>query len=205
MVLSFSSFAFLLLSGCPTKKPKPVETKPSPVAETDGGWKTYSDGRIRFQYPSSWTAVPPPDDSQSRSWFVHGPLDPYSGLPPTFGKVLITEEFSGHEKRPLLTIFRDPKSWGDQPPLGKPRRIRLGRADCLVFRRDYKPRPENGWKRGMTEWCAEPALDLLCYGSRGSHIGASSALGHCEKGTPNLEVKENAAVVERIFKSIRFK
>lgn len=208
----FSAFAALLCGallagGCPDKKgPEPGPDERPPAEK--GRWKTYDDEFIRFSHPPEMTAQAlPAAENVQRGWAVHPGPDPVHGSIPLVGTITITEYLDAREKRPLERIVREGR-WGAQRPIGTPKKLRLGDAGCLAFTREGRISADCGAAPapGRRDACIGSSLELLCYRSTGNHIRAGAQLGNYhDKGKPDEDTKKTAAVVERVFRSIRFK
>lgn len=167
----------------------------------------YEDAWIRFKCPAGWKTRFHFNTVPERTWQVFSPEAENSAL----GKIYITENLAWpknwHKKRSLEQIFEETKNSETAIILEEPKKLSIGGAKCLTFKWSSRL-----WTGGHANFDpdAPPLLvtanaDAHCRNQQENYVAISMELSSYEPGKPDERYRKNAAIFDRVLKSLEFK
>jgi len=163
---------------------------PEPLSAPQGSWRVFEDRWLRLKVPDTWEAARTAESpGMSVTWRIAPSGSRESLL--MWGIITVTMYEDGREKRPLKTLFQEASS-GRQKPVGRPRRERMGKGECVAFRTQAPSGTCQGPAAApeKSRPCVESWLQMRCYGRGRRYFEIQSGLGRHPEGEPDAETQD---------------
>jgi len=174
------------------------------LSSSTKGWKAYQDDVLRLRLPPDWWAMANySEENGSLLWaFFPPPSDPGDPFVP-FIHALMLSERPAEKRSPEQVYVADRPRWAEF--LGPPETQRHGKAACIAYRARDKGLPcYDNSETGLDAHCSIAHLNALCRDGADRFIEVRSNLGLLRTAVRRVEFEPNAAVVERMFTTLRF-